>query len=191
MKHNWKPGNMIYPLPAVLVSCGSEPSEYNVLTVAWVGTLCTNPPMCYISVRPERYSYPIIQKNMEFVINLTTKDMAYATDWCGVRSGKDYNKFEEMTLTPGKAEVVKAPIVEESPVSIECRVKEIIPLGSHHMFVAEVVNVQADDCYLDKDSGRFELASADPLVYLHGGYFELGEKIGKFGWSVEKKRKKR
>lgn len=191
MKHNWKPGNMIYPLPAVLVSCGSEPSEYNVLTVAWVGTLCTNPPMCYISVRPERYSYPIIQKNMEFVINLTTKDMAYATDWCGVRSGKDYNKFEEMKLTPGKAEVVKAPIVEESPVSIECRVKEIIPLGSHHMFVAEVVNVQADDCYLDKDSGRFELASADPLVYLHGGYFELGEKIGKFGWSVEKKRKKK
>ena len=191
MKHNWKPGNMIYPLPAVLVSCGSEPSEYNVLTVAWVGTLCTNPPMCYISVRPERYSYPIIQKNMEFVINLTTKDMAYATDWCGVRSGKDYNKFEEMKLTPGKAAVVKAPIVEESPVSIECRVKEIIPLGSHHMFVAEVVNVQADDCYLDKDSGRFELASADPLVYLHGGYFELGEKIGKFGWSVEKKRKKR
>lgn len=191
MKHNWKPGNMIYPLPAVLVSCGSEPSEYNVLTVAWVGTLCTNPPMCYISVRPERYSYPILQKNGEFVINLTTKDMAYATDWCGVRSGKDYNKFEEMKLTPGKAEVVKAPIVEESPVSIECRVKEIIPLGSHHMFVAEVVNVQADDCYLDKDSGRFELASADPLVYLHGGYFELGEKIGKFGWSVEKKRKKR
>ena len=191
MKHNWKPGNMIYPLPAVLVSCGSEPSEYNVLTVAWVGTLCTNPPMCYISVRPERYSYPIIQKNMEFVINLTTKDMAYATDWCGVRSGKDYNKFEEMKLTPGKAEVVKAPIVEESPVSIECRVKEIIPLGSHHMFVAEVVNVQADDCYLDKDSGRFELASADPLVYLHGGYFELGKKIGKFGWSVEKKRKKK
>ena len=168
MKHNWKPGNMIYPLPAVLVSCGSELSEYNVLTVAWVGTLCTNPPMCYISVRPERYSYPIIQKNMEFVINLTTKDMA-----------------------PGKAKVVKAPIIEESPVSIECRVKEIIPLGSHHMFIAEVMNVQADDCYLDKDSGKFELANADPLVYLHGGYFELGEKIGKFGWSVEKKRKKK
>ena len=191
MKHNWKPGNMIYPLPAVLVSCGCEPSEYNVLTVAWVGTLCTNPPMCYISVRPERYSYPIIQKNGEFVINLTTKDMAYATDWCGVRSGKDYNKFEEMKLTPGKAEVVKAPIIEESPVSIECRVKEIIPLGSHHVFIADVVNVQADDRYLDKDSGKFELAIADPLVYLHGGYFELGEKIGKFGWSVEKKRKKK
>jgi flavoredoxin len=117
--------------------------------------------------------------------------MAYATDWCGVRSGKDYNKFEEMKLTPGKAEVVKAPIIEESPVSIECRVKEIIPLGSHHVFIADVVNVQADDRYLDKDSGKFELANADPLVYLHGGYFELGEKIGKFGWSVEKKRKKK
>ena len=191
MKHNWKPGNMIYPLPAVLVSCGSELSEYNVLTVAWVGTLCTNPPMCYISVRPERYSYPIIQKNMEFVINLTTKDMAYATDWCGVRSGKDYNKFEDMKLTPGKAKVVKAPIIEESPVSIECRVKEIIPLGSHHLFISDVVNVQDDDCYLDKDSGKLELANADPLLYLHGGYFVLGEKIGKFGWSVEKKRKKK
>ena len=190
MKHNWKPGNMIYPLPAVLVSCGSELSEYNVLTVAWVGTLCTNPPMCYISVRPERYSYPIIQKNMEFVINLTTKDMAYATDWCGVRSGKDYNKFEDMKLTPGKAKVVKAPIIEESPVSIECRVKEIIPLGSHHMFIAEVVNVQADDCYLDKDSGKFELANADPLVYLHGGYLNWEKKLVNSGGLWRRKGKK-
>ena len=191
MKHNWKPGNMIYPLPAVLVTCGSVPEEYAVLTVAWTGTLCTNPPMCYISVRPERYSYPIIQRNMEFVINLTTKDMAYATDWCGVRSGRDYNKFEEMHLTPGKAGVVKAPIIEESPVSIECRVREIVPLGSHHMFIADVVNVQADDRYLDPETGKFELAEADPLVYLHGGYFELGKKIGKFGWSVEKKKRQR
>ena len=190
-KQIWKPGNMLYPLPAVMVSTADKSGKSNIITVAWTGTVCTNPAMLYISVRPERYSYPIIQKNMEFVINLTTKDMAYATDWCGVRSGKDYNKFEEMKLTPGKAKVVKAPIIEESPVSIECRVKEIIPLGSHHMFIAEVVNVQADDCYLDKDSGKFELANADPLVYLHGGYFELGEKIGKFGWSVEKKRKKK
>ena len=180
---------MIYPLPAVLVSCGSELSEYNVLTVAWVGTLCTNPPMCYISVRPERYSYPIIQKNMEFVINLTTKDMAYATDWCGVRSGKDYNKFEEMKLTPGKAEVVKAPIIEESPVSIECRVKEIIPLGSHHVFIADVVNVQADEAYIDPATGRFCLERADPIVYSHGEYFALGEALGHFGWSVRKKKK--
>lgn len=190
MKHNWKPGNMIYPLPAVLVTCGSEPEEYAVLTVAWTGTVCTNPPMCYISVRPERHSYPIIQRNMEFVINLTTKDMAYATDWCGVRSGRDYNKFEEMHLTLGKASVVKAPIIEESPVSIECRVREIVPLGSHHMFIADVVNVQADDRYLNPETGKFELSEADPLVYLHGGYFELGKKIGKFGWSVEKKKKK-
>ena len=191
MKHNWKPGNMIYPLPAVLVSCGSEPGEYAVLTVAWTGTICTNPPMCYISVRPERNSYPIIRKNMEFVINLTTKDMAYATDWCGVRSGRDYNKFEEMKLTPVPGEVVKAPIIGEAPVSIECRVKEIVPLGSHHMFIADVVNVQADDRYLNPETGRFELADAEPLVYLHGGYFELGKKIGKFGWSVEKKKKRR
>ena len=190
MKHNWKPGNMIYPLPAVLVSCGSEPSEYNVLTVAWVGTLCTNPPMCYISVRPERYSYPILQKNGEFVINLTTKDMAYATDWCGVRSGKDYNKFEEMKLTPGKAEVVKAPIIEESPVSIECRVKEIIPLGSHHVFIADVVNVQADEAYIDPATGRFCLERAEPIVYSHGEYFALGDALGRFGWSVRRKRRK-
>lgn len=191
MKHNWKPGNMIYPLPAVLVSCGSEPGEYNVLTVAWVGTLCTNPPMCYISVRPERYSYSIIQKNREFVINLTNKryGVCHGLVWGTFR--ESYNKFEEMKLTPGKAEVVKAPIIEESPVSIECRVKEIVPLGSHHMFIADVVNVQADDRYLDKDAGKFELAEADPLVYLHGGYFELGRKIGKFGWSVEKRKKKK
>lgn len=188
-KHQWKPGNMIYPLPAVLVSCGSSIEEYNLLTVAWTGTLCTNPPLCYISVRPERYSYEIIKRNMEFVINLTTKDMAYATDWCGVKSGKDYNKFKEMGLTPGKATVVKAPIVEEAPVSIECKVKEIVPLGSHDMFIAEVVNILADDAYLDPETGAFELAKAEPLVYLHGGYFELGDKIGKFGWTVEKKKK--
>ena len=136
-------------------------------------------------------SYPIIKKNMEFVINLTTKDMAYATDWCGVRSGREYNKFEEMKLTPVPGKVVKAPIIEESPVSIECRVKEIVPLGSHHMFIADVVNVQADDRYLSGETGKFELADAEPLVYLHGGYFELGKKIGKFGWSVEKKKKRR
>ena len=121
MKHDWKPGTMIYPLPAVMVSCGSEPSEYNIITVAWVGTICTNPPMCYISVRPERHSYPILKKNMEFVINLTTRELAYATDWCGVNSGKDHAKFEEMKLTPGKASVVSAPTIEECPLCIECR----------------------------------------------------------------------
>ena len=134
MKQDWKPGTMIYPLPAALVTCGSCEEEYNIITIAWVGTICTNPPMCYISVRPERHSYPILKKNMEFVINLTTKDMAFATDWCGVRSGKDYKKFQEMKLTPGKASMVQAPIIEESPLCIECRVKEIVALGSHHQF---------------------------------------------------------
>ena len=142
---------------------------FNVLTVAWVGTICSNPPMCYISVRPERHSYPILKKNMEFVINLTTKDMAYATDWCGVRSGKDYNKFKEMHLTPGKASMVKAPIIEESPLCIECRVKEIISLGSHDMFIADVVNVKADDKYLNAETGKFDMEKANLLVYEHGG----------------------
>ena len=134
--------------------------------------------MCYISVRPERHSYALIKQNMEFVLNLTTEDMAYATDWCGVRSGRDYRKFEEMKLTPGKARMVAAPIVEESPLNIECRVKEIVSLGSHDMFIAEVLNVKADERYLD----------SHPLVYLHGAYYGLGRKIGKFGWSVEKKK---
>ena len=155
MKEDWKPGTMIYPLPAVLVSCGSTPEEYNILTVAWTGTICTNPPMCYISVRPERHSYDIIKRNMEFVINLTTKDMARATDWCGVRSGKNYNKFEEMKLTPGKSTVVSAPLIEESPLCIECRVKEIVALGSHDMFIADVVNVRADTSHLNTETGNW------------------------------------
>ena len=187
-KHSFKPGTMIYPLPAVMVSVGSTPDEYNIITVSWTGTLCTNPPMCYISVRPERHSAGILKKNMEFVINLTDAELAKATDWCGVRSGRDYNKFSEMHLTPGKAEVVHAPIIEEAPLSIECRVKEIIPLGSHDMYVAEVVNVLADDRYYNHETDKFELADCDPLVYVHGGYYHLGEKIGKFGWSVEKKK---
>lgn len=182
---------MIYPLPAVLVSCGSEPSEYNLITVAWVGTICTNPAMCYISVRPERHSYSILKKNMEFVINLTTKDLAYATDWCGVNSGREHAKFEEMRLTPGKATIVNAPTVEESPLCIECRIKEIMALGSHDMFIAEVVNVQADDRYLDQETGAFDLRKANPLAYAHGKYYELGELVGKFGWSVQKKRKEK
>ena len=185
MKQDWKPGTMIYPLPAVLVSVGSSPEEYNLITVAWTGTLCTNPPMCYIAVRPERHSHAILMKNMEFVINLTTEEMAFATDWCGVRSGKDYRKFEEMHLTPGKATVVRCPIVEESPLSIECRVKEVFSLGSHDLFIADVVNVKADEKYLNAD-GKWDLVQSHPLVYLHGSYYGLGRRIGKFGWSVEK-----
>ena len=146
---------MIYPLPAVMVSCGSTPEEHNIITISWTGTICTNPPMCYISVRPERHSYDIIKRNGEFVINLTTVAMAHQTDWCGVKSGKNLNKFGEMKLTAAKASIVSAPIIEESPLNIECRLKEIISLGSHDMFIADVVNVKADDKYIDKQTGAF------------------------------------
>ncbi len=186
---SWKPGTMIYPLPAVLISCGSSEEDYNLITISWVGTICTNPPMCYISVRPERHSYDIIKKNMEFVINLTNEEMAYATDWCGVKSGKDFNKFAEMKLTPVKAEKVSAPIVKESPLCIECKVKDIIKLGSHDMFIADVVNVQADTKYIDAETDTFDLAKAKLIAYSHGHYYKLGEEIGKFGWTVQKKKK--
>ena len=190
MKQSWKPGTMIYPLPAVLVSCGATPDEYNIFTVAWTGTVCTNPPMCYISVRPERHSYEIIKRTGEFVINLTTKRLARATDWCGVRSGRDYDKFAQMGLTASPAAVVAAPVVEESPVAIECRVKQIVPLGSHDMFVADVVNVLVDEEYIAPESGRLDLQRAEPITYCHGEYFSLGEVIGHFGWSVRKKPRK-
>ena len=179
---------MLYPLPAVLVSCGDKEGNYNVLTVAWTGTICSDPAMVYISVRKNRYSHHMLEETGEFYINLTTEALAFATDYCGVKSGKDLNKFEEMHLTPGKSTVVSAPLIEESPLCIECRVKEIMSLGSHAMFIADVVNVRADDCNLNSETGKLELAEANPLVYVHGGYYELGEKIGKFGWSVEKKK---
>lgn len=186
----WKPGTMIYPLPAVMVSCGQNPEEYNIITVAWTGTINSEPPMCYISVRPGRHSYDIIKRSGEFVINLTTEKLAKATDWCGCRSGNKYNKWQEMNLTPAPAKLVKAPIVEESPVNIECRVKNVVELGSHHMFIAEVLNVSVDDAYLD-ENGAFRFSKANPLVYSHGHYFGMGKKIGKFGWSVQKKKRKR
>ncbi len=189
-KVDWKPGNMLYPLPAVMVSLGASPEEYNIITIAWTGTICSDPPMCYISVRPGRHSYEILKKNREFVINLTTADLAFATDWCGVRSGQQHNKFEAMKLTPGKASVVDAPTIEEAPVNIECKVTEIIPLGTHHMFLAEVVNVRAEDEYLDSKTGAFSLEKANLIAYSHGKYYELGKKIGKFGYSVEKKKRK-
>ena len=181
---------MIYPLPAVLVSCGETEQEYNLFTVAWTGTVCTNPPMCYISVRPERHSYEIIKRTGEFVINLTTARLARATDWCGVRSGRDYDKFAEMGLKTETAEVVKAPVVAEAPVSIECRVKQIIPLGSHDMFLADVVNVLVDEEYINPETGKLELERADMIAYSHGEYFRLGQAIGHFGWSVRKKKKR-
>lgn len=190
-KIDFKPGTMVYPLPAVMVSCGSTPEEYNIITIAWTGTISSDPPMCYISVRPGRHSYEIIKRNGEFVINLTTEKLARATDWCGCRSGSKYNKWEEMGLTPGKAKIVSAPIINEAPVSIECKVKDVIELGVHHMFLAEVVNIRVDDQYMNTESGKFDLKKAEPLVYNHGAYYQLGDKIGKFGFSVEKKKKKK
>ena len=190
MKQSWKPGTMIYPLPAVLVSVGETEQEYNLFTVAWTGTVCTNPPMCYISVRPERHSYEILKRTGEFVINLTTARLARATDWCGVRSGRDYDKFSEMVLTPVAATQVKAPVVEQSPVSIECRVRQVIPLGSHDMFIADVVNVLVDEEYIDKESGKLDLQRAELITYSHGEYFRLGDVIDHFGWSVRKRDKK-
>lgn len=190
-KVDWKPGTMIYPLPAVMVSLGNTPEEYNIITVSWTGTICSDPPMCYISVRPGRHSYEILKRTGEFVINLTTRDLSYSTDWCGVRSGRLYNKFKEMNLTPGKSLKINAPNIEEAPLSIECKVTRIIPLGTHDMFMAEVLNVKADDRFIDEKTGAFEFHKADPIAYSHGQYFTLGKRLGKFGFSVERKKKRK
>ena len=187
----WKPGTMIYPLPAVMVSCGTTEEEYNIITVSWTGTICTDPAMCYISVRPSRHSYDIIRRNGEYVINLTTSALAYATDWCGVKSGSEHNKFREMKLTPAPASKIKTPLIKESPVNIECIVREIKELGSHHMFISDVVAVNADSKLFENKTGLFRLNDAEPLCYLHGKYYLTGKFIGKFGFSVEKKKKKK
>lgn len=185
----WKPGTMIYPLPAVMVSCGTVPEEYNIITISWTGTICTEPAMCYISVRPGRHSYKIIRERGEYVINLTTKSLAFAADWCGVKSGSRYNKFAEMGLTPVPASKINAPMILESPVNIECSVKEILELGSHHMFISEVVAINADEQYVDENTGLFKLNDAVPICYSHGKYYETGKFIGKFGFSVERKKR--
>ncbi len=184
-KQTWKAGNMVYPLPVVMVSCKEEGKPANIVTVAWTGTVCTNPAMVYISVRPERHSYDMIKNSGEFVINLTTKDLTFATDYCGVRSGRDVDKFKEMKLTPLPASQVGAPLIGESPVNIECKVEQILPLGSHHMFLAKVVAVNIDEQYLD-EKGKFHLEKANPVVYSHGEYYDLGELVGTFGYSVRK-----
>ena len=183
----WKAGTFEYPIPAVMVSLGTM-EKSNIITVAWTGILCTNPAKVYISVRKERYSYNIIKETGEFVINLTTKDLAYATDWCGVRSGSKYDKFKEMKLTKQKANFVKCPMIKESPVSIECRVSEIKELGSHHMFIADVLGINADEKYID-EKGAFDISKCNLIAYANGGYYPLAKKIGKFGFSVEKKKK--
>ncbi len=185
-KQYWKPGNMLNPLPAVMVSCGSTPEEYNIITIAWTGTINSNPPMLSISVRKNRHSYEIIKQNREFVVNLTTEKLAFATDWCGVKSGKDVDKFKEMNLTPEKARAINAPMIKESPVNIECKVKDIIELGSHDLFLAEILAVNADEAYMNQKTGAFELVKTKPLTYIHGHYFGIGKSIGRFGYSVMK-----
>ena len=186
-KQIWKPGNMLYPLPAVMVSAAGKDGEANIITVAWTGTICSDPAMLYISVRPERHTYHMIKETGEFVVNLTTEKLARATDWCGVKSGRDVDKWKEMRLTKGKAEeLAYAPVIKESPVNIECRVAEVKELGSHHMFLAEVAAVQADEKYMS-GTGKFELNATGLLAYSHGEYMTLGRKIGRFGWSVKKK----
>ena len=184
----WKSGTFIYPIPAVMVSCGTM-EKANIITVAWTGILNTNPATCYISVRPERYSHGIIKKNGEFVINLTNQELAYATDWCGVKTGAKVDKFKEMKLTKQKAENIKCPLIAESPISIECKVKEIKELGSHHMFIADVLSIDVAEKYIDSD-GAFDISKCGLIAYANGGYYNLDKKIGKFGYSVQKNLKK-
>ena len=185
-KITWKPGNMLYPLPVVLISAVSLSGEPNIFTVAWTGTICSDPPMVSISVRPERYSYAMIRETGEFVVNLTTEKLAFATDYCGVKSGKEVDKWKEMRLTPVPGKTVKAPLIKESPVNIECRVTERKDLGSHHMFLAQVTCVHAEETYMD-EKGKFHLSKANPIVYSHGTYYTMGKPLGNFGYSVKKK----
>lgn len=184
----WKPGNMLYPLPAVMVSCMGNDEKPNIITVAWAGTICTNPAMLSISVRPERYSYNLIKESGEFVVNLVTKELIYAADYCGVKSGRDEDKFDSLKLHKSDSRIVRTPGIEESPVNIECKVKEIKELGSHHMFIAEVVSVNIDDRYMN-ETGRFNLNKSNLAVYSHGEYFTLGDRKGTFGYSVAKNKK--
>ena len=187
-KETWRGGNMLYPVPPVMVSCQREGERPNILTVAWAGTVCSSPAMVSISVRPERYSYDILRKTGEFAVNLTTRKLVRAADFCGVRSGRDVDKFLEMHLTPVAGERIKAPVIGESPVSLECRVTQVLELGSHHMFLAEVEAVRVDRSLLD-GSGRLCLDRADLVAYSHGNYHQLGEVLGSFGYSVRRKKR--
>ena len=188
-KHGWKPGNMLYPVPAVMISCQRTGEKPNIITVAWAGTVCSTPAMVSISVRPERYSYAIIKETGEFVVNLVTKELVRAADYCGVKSGREVDKFGEMRLTPFALSSVKAPGIEESPVNLACKVAEIKHLGSHDLFLAEVTGVTVDGNYMD-EKNKFHLNQAGLVAYSHGEYFELGRKLGSFGYSVRKTEKK-
>lgn len=185
VKQTWKGSTLLNPEPPVLVSCGSMEAA-NLITIGWTGTICTQPSMVSISVRPERYSYQLIKDSGEFVINLPTRKLVRAVDWCGVKSGRDYDKFAEMKLTPLPASTVSCPILAESPVNLECQVTQVIPLGSHDLFLAKVTAVDVDEALLD-EKGKLCLERADLIVYSHGEYFALGKQLGTFGYSVRKK----
>ena len=189
-KMDFKPGNMLYPLPAVLVTVRDGDGKDNLFTVAWAGTVCTNPPMLSVSVRPSRHSYKMMKETGVFAVNLTTRSMARQTDYCGVRSGRDHDKWEETGLTKEEGKKIPVSVIAESPVNIECRVRQVIPLGSHDLFLADVVHVTVDEKYMD-EKGGFHLEKADPIVYSHGKYFDLGTELGTFGYSVRKKNRKR
>lgn len=185
-KQHWKPGNMLNPVPAVMVSVTDKEGKSNIITVAWAGTVCTNPPMVSISVRPSRYSYQILEETGEYVINLTNESLVKACDYCGVVSGRDVDKFAKTGLTPIPMEHVHAMGIDESPVNMECKITEKRELGSHTMFIAEVVGVTVDDQYMD-ETGKFHINESGLVMYSHGEYFALGKKLGKFGYSVKKK----
>ena len=186
-KVDFKPGNMLYPLPVVLVSVADGKGNDNILTIAWTGTICSDPAMVSISVRKERYSYPMIKETGEFVINLTTEDLAFATDYAGVTSGRDVDKWAKLGLTRVPSDKVAAPYIAESPVAIECKVTEVKELGTHDMFRHEIVALHVDGKYMD-EKGAFHQERAKPLVYSHGKYFAIGKELGKFGYSIKKEK---
>ncbi|MFH1428802.1 MAG: flavin reductase family protein [Candidatus Margulisiibacteriota bacterium] len=189
-KQIWEPGNMLFPVPVVMVTCGTKPEDYNIITIAWAGTICSDPPMLSISVRPERHSYQLIKESKEFAVNLVTKKLVASADWCGVKSGSSFDKFKEKKLTPVKGAKVSCPLIEESPVNLECKVKKIIQLGTHDMFLADIVAVQINDQYLTPE-GVLRMDKMDLVAYSHGFYYNLGKNLGKFGFSVQKKAKKK
>ena len=185
-KQVWKPGNMLYPVPAVMVTTADGEGKDDIVTIAWAGTVCSDPVMVSISVRKERYSHSMITKTGEFAINLVTEELTRACDYCGVKSGRDVEKFEACGLTRYPAAKINVPLIKESPLSLECKVKQVLELGTHDMFIAEVVAVDADEKYMD-ENGKFDLAGSKLMSYVHGEYYGLGEKLGKFGYSVQKK----
>ncbi len=188
LKQTRKPGTFVYPAPAVMVSCGDINNKFNIITIAWTGNINSSPPMCYISVRPERYSYELIKSSMEFVINLTTEKLVEATDFCGIKSGKEIDKFIEAKLTAQRAQIVKCPIIAESPLNIECKVTQIIPLGSHDMFIAEVVAVNLNDDLIDMETGNLLTEKINLIFYANGFYYQSGQILGKYGFlNVQKK----